>query len=313
MSVPVGHALDPDSLEANRGGALTPKQRAWVGKVERAWWKNELVGAAIFAVIGVLILTSSGGNYPAVERLAVGLGFLAVAAFFLFRSIPGTNPLARDERSGKVETVEGPFGKHSFSSPSRRGSQTTYYFDIGERHFEVGYETYKAAPDHGMMRLYVLPDSHKVVNFERLPDAPLPEGVLDSPAQAISAVAEGLRSHDQAARLQAMATMEAMKEATLAPAAPPPADQRDPRPLAEAIVGTWHLGPMSWTFAADGTATGTMPNGRSQQGRWSIDGDGKLRMTGLGAEQDAEAWVAGDTLTVSLGGRAMSFQRAAAG
>ncbi len=315
MSVPVGQALDPDSLATNRGGTLTPKQRAWVGRAERAWWKNELVGAAIFAIIGVLILTSSGGSYPAVERLAVGLGFLAVAAFFLFRSIPGPNALARDERASKVEAVEGPFGKHSVAGRSHGsgGSHTTYYLDIGERHFEVGYATYEQAPDHGMMRLYVLPDSHKVVNFERLPDAPLPEGALDSPGQAVSAIAADLRSHDQATRLQAMATMEAMKDATLAPAAPPPADQRDPRPLAEAIVGTWHLGPMAWTFAADGTATGTMPNGRSQQGRWSIDGDGKLRMTGLGAEQDAQAWVAGDTLTVSLGGRAMSFQRAAAG
>lgn len=315
MSVPVGQALDPDSLEANRGGGLTPKQRAWVGRVERAWWKNELVGAGIFAIIGVLILTSSGGNYPAAVRLAVGLGFLAIAAFFLFRSIPGTNALARDERAAKVEAVEGPFGKHSVHSPSRgsQGSHPFYYFDIGEQHFEVGYQTYEAAPDHGMMRLYVLPDSHKVVNFERLPDAPLPEGALDSPAQAVSAVAAGLRSHDQATRLQAMATMEAMKDATFAPAAPPPADQRDARPLAEAIVGTWHLGPMAWTFAADGTATGAMPGGGTQQGRWSIDPDGKLRMTGLGGEQDAEAWVAGDTLTVSLRGRAMNLQRAAAG
>jgi hypothetical protein len=163
------------------------------------------------------------------------------------------------------------------------------------------------------MRLFVLPDSHEVVNFERLPDAPLPEGALDAPGQAISAIAADLRSHDQATRLQARATMEAMKDATIAPATPPPADQRDPRPLAEAIVGTWHLGPMAWTFAPDGTATGAMPSGHTEQGRWSVDGDGKLRMTGLGGEQDAEAWVAGDTLTVSLGSRAMHLQRSAAG
>lgn len=315
MSVPVGHALDADSLEANRSGKLTPAQRAMVGRQERAWWKNELVGAVMAGIVGVLILTSSGGNYPAVERLAVGLGFLAVAAFFLFRSIPGTNALARDERTGKVEVVEGPFGKHSVSSSSHSrsgGTSTICYFDIGERHFEVSSATYDKAPGAGVMRLFVLPGSHEVVNFERLPDAPLPEGSLDSPAQAVSGIAADLRSHDQATRLQARATMEAMKDATFAPAAPPPADQRDARPLAEAIVGTWHLGPMAWTFAPDGTATGAMPDGKSEQGHWSVDGDGKLRMTGLGGEQDAEAWVAGDTLTVSLRGRAMHLQRAAA-
>jgi hypothetical protein len=314
MSVSVGQALVPDALEANRGGTLTPGQRTLVGRQERAWWKNELLGVLAFGVIGVLILTSSGGNYPAVERLAVGLGFLAIAAFFLVRSIPGTNALARDERAGKVEAVEGPFGKHSSSGVAGRGGQHSwYYLDIGEQHFEVSYATYQAAPDHGMMRLYVLPGSHKVVNFERLPDAPLPEGALDAPAQAVSAIAADLRSRDQATRLQAMATMEAMKDATVGPAAPPPADQRDARPLAEAIVGTWHLGPMAWTFAPDGTATGAMPNGRTEQGRWSVDGDGKLRMSGLGGEEDAEAWVAGDILTVSLRGRAMNLQRAAAG
>jgi hypothetical protein len=313
MNVSVGQALVPEALEANRGGTLTPAQRAMVGRQERAWWKNELVGAGIFAVIGVLILTSSAGHYPAVVRLAVGLGSFAIAAFFLLRSIPGTNALARDERSGKVEAVEGPFGKRSFSHTYRGRSSTVLRFYIGERSFVVGRAMYDAAPDRGMMRLFVLPDSHEIVNFERLPDAPLPEGALDSPAEAISAVAAGMRSHDQTARLQAMATMEAMKDATLAPAAPPPADQRDPRPLAEAIVGTWHLGPMAWTFAPDGTATGAMPNGRMEQGRWSVDGDGKLRMSGLGGEEDAEAWVAGDILTVSLRGRAMNLQRAAAG
>jgi hypothetical protein len=312
MSLSVGDALDPESLEANRGGSLTPQQKAWVGRRERAWWKNELVGAAIFAVIGVLILTSSGGDYPTAVRMLVGLGALAIAAFFLYRSIPGTNALARDERAGRVVPVEGPFGKHSYSGTEGGHSTTTYYFDIGERHFEVGHAFYEKAPGSGMMRLYVLPDSHTVVNLERLPDAPLPEGALASPAQAASTFGAGLRSHDQATRLQAMATMEAMKDATVVAAAPPPADQRDHRPLAEAIVGTWHLGPMSWTFAADGTATGTLPNGRAGQGRWSVDGDGKLRMSGLGGEEDAEAWIVGDTLTVSFRGHAMSLQRAAA-
>jgi hypothetical protein len=37
--------------------------------------------------------------------------------------------------------------------------------------------TYDAAPDAGVVRLYYLPRSRRVVNLERLPNAPLPDVV----------------------------------------------------------------------------------------------------------------------------------------
>lgn len=306
--------LDPDAIETNRKGAMTKAQRDWAGVSAGAQRRNLLTGAVVAAVIGGLVLSSSGGKTPEVERLAFGAGALVIAAVLLVWGVVGTSAIARDRSAGRVETVEGPFGKHTYDTHGTRGADMTHYvFELGEQHFEVGSATYHAAPDHGMMRLYVLPDSHKVVNFEQLPDAPLPPGALDDPAQAVSSLVGGFRSHDQATRLGAMATMAAMEHAVVGPATPPPPEQRDPRPLAEAIVGTWRLGPLSWSFAADGTANGVLPGGHATQGRWSVGADGNLHVAGIEGAQDVAAWVVGDTLTVSLDGRSLNLQRASAG
>jgi hypothetical protein len=103
--------------------------------------------------------------------------------------------------------------------------------------------------------------------------------------------------------------MEALKDAMLPPATPPPADRRDPRPLAEAIVGTWHWGLMRITFGADGGASATLPTGRSQSGRWSIGADGKLHVAEMGQDIATDAWVDGDTLTVVEDGQAIACRR----
>ncbi len=309
-----GQMADPfpaDALEVNRDGRLTDAQRTLWTRAERAWRKNELVGVLVFAAIGVVLLTASGPASATTTRLLAGVGALVVAGFFVYRSMPGVDPLEQDLRNGRVESVEGALGKRTHTTTVRGSTSASYYFDVAGRSFEVWSAAYRAAPEAGIVRVFFLPRSHKVVNLERLADRPLPAGALDSPMPAVATLATALGSHDPTQRAEAMATFEAMKDAMEQRATPPPADQRDQRPLAEAIVGTWHYGPMSWSFAADGTATGTLPNGRTQQGRWSVGTDGKLKMTGLGAEQDADAWIAGDTLTVVFGGRATDFQRAA--
>jgi hypothetical protein len=92
-------------------------------------------------------------------------------------------------------------------------------------------------------------------------------------------------------------------------AVPPPSDQRDPRPLAVAIVGSWTNTFMSIAFAPDGTVTQTMPNGRQRSGHWSVDAQGHLHADALGHDEAGDAWVAGDTLTVSAQGMALTFTR----
>jgi hypothetical protein len=54
------------------------------------------------------------------------------------------------------------------------------------------------------------------------------------------------------------------------PATPPAAADRDPRPLAQAILGKWQMGPMSMTFMPDGTMVATFMGGQQRQGHWSV-------------------------------------------
>jgi len=153
------------------------------------------------------------------------------------------------------------------------------------------------------------------VNMERMPDRPLPAGALASPAEAIRAAVTAARSGDSVAAAEAMAEMAAMKTAMHVDAAvsatPPPPDQRDPRPLAEAILGSWQTGPITMAFLADGTMVTTLPGGRQQRGSWSVGPDGRLQANATGRPQTLDAWVAGDMLTISENGRALAYRRAA--
>jgi hypothetical protein len=94
-----------------------------------------------------------------------------------------------------------------------------------------------------------------------------------------------------------------------ADATPPPSDQLDARPLAQAIIGTWTNPMMTVSFAADGTGTQTTMNGSPTTGRWSVDAQGQLHAELMGQDQTAAAWIAGDTLTISIGTMALAFQR----
>jgi hypothetical protein len=91
---------------------------------------------------------------------------------------------------------------------------------------------------------------------------------------------------------------------------PPPApDQRDQRPLAQAIVGTWAAGPFRVTFEPDGTVHALL-GGREQRGHWSVDGSGRLHADALGHRDEAgDAWVAGDALTISADGQGITLHR----
>ena len=306
-------------LESNRAGRLTPDQRKGFSSLERGLRKDRVFFGVILAVIGALVLTSNGGTVSALERTAFGAAFGAAAVFSLLYGLFITDSLTRDLRSGAVQNAEGAIGKHTYSSPGRSGSITTHFLEVGGRNWEVGSGTYDAAPDAGWVRLYYLPRSHKVVNLERLPDHAVPNVLADPPAaaaQMIGSLAAAFHSHDREAMNEARAEAAAMTHSVdaqlTAAAVPPPADQRASAPLAQAIVGTWAMGPVQMTFMPDGSMAATLPGGRQQRGSWSIGPDGKLHFSAAGMDQATEAWIAGDTLTIAEDGRGMPFHRVAA-
>jgi len=276
-----------------------------------------LTGAVLAAVIGVLLATATGPAPNAAERPLAAAAFFAGALVCLFLALR-PNPEAADASGGRVETVEGAIGKRHYYSSGGNSSVGTYLLELGEKRYEVGSAVYDAAPDAGWARLYLTPRTHKVVNFERLPDRVVPDVATVTPAAVLSQLGTAFRSHDQQSRNEARAEMEAMGHSlrtqmsvTDAPATPPAASERDPRPLAQAILGKWQMGAMSVTFMPDGTMVANLMGGQQRQGRWSIGADGKLHADATGSGGAADAWIAGDTLTISQEDGAAAFHRAA--
>ena len=303
-------------IEANRAGRLSDNQRRYLKSDARSFSRGMLSGALVAVVIGALIATSNGPTPNAWTRPGLAAAFFAGAFVCLFLAVR-PNPEAGDASSGRVEAVEGAIGKRSFSTSSRSSSSTTYLLEVGEKRYKVGGAEYKAAPDAGWVRLYLTPRSHKVVNFERLPDQLVPDVASVPPAAMLGQLGKAIFSRDQETRNETRAEMEAMGNslkagmmATKEAATPPPAADRDPRPLAQAILGKWQMGPMSVTFMPDGTMVATFLGGRQRQGRWSVGADGKLHADATGSSGAADAWIAGDTLTISQEGGSAAFHRA---
>jgi hypothetical protein len=234
---------------------------------------------------------------------------LAIAAVLVVRAILGSDALTRDVRHAQVQLVEGAIGKRRFGS-SGGPLATSYFLDVGDRSFNVGRDTYQAAPDAGIVRLYFLPRSRKVVNLERLPNAPLPNA--STSGDVLQSLADAMRSPSRQRVNEAHAGIAAVGDAlesTFAQmSAAATSDVRDPRPLGEVIVGTWSSGLMTVTFSAGGQVTIQML-GTKRAGHWSIDSAGRLRADITGKLETTDARVAGNQLTIAAGGADLTLTR----
>ena len=315
MTQTMQDAYSAADIEANRSGRLSDNQRRNLRAAARSFSRSMLSGALLMVVIGALVATSNGPAPNAWARPAAAAGFFLAAVLCLFLSVR-PNSEAGDASSGRVETVEGAIGKKQFSTRGRNSTITTYFLEIGESRYEVGRAVYDAAPDVGWARLYLTPRSHEVVNFERLPDRVVPDVASVTPTAILGQLGRAIFSHDQETRNETRAEMEAMGRSIKAqmattdtPATPPTAAERDPRPLTQSILGTWKMGPMSVTFMPDGTMVATFLGGQQRQGRWSVSADGKLHADATGSSGAADAWIAGNTLTISQASGSAAFQR----
>ena len=304
-----------EALDSNREGQLGDELRKRFRRLE---WRGRLnrLGAALIslALAAVVIWQGRTDTYAPVYYLVAAV-FCVAAAGLVYLGLVYNDPLALDLRAGKVEMVEGAIGKHARIVSGGRDSTNNFYLELAGRSFDVDPDGYRAAPDAGWVRAYVLPLSHRVANLEQLPDKPVDDGLSSSGARAMATarLTQAIRAGDLAALNEARAEIAAMTDAMKAELTttivPPPPDERDPRPLAEAILGTWKMGPASLTFRSDGSLVATMPGGRSQAGTWSVDRNGKLLSSATGDKVGAEAWIAGDELTISDGDRGLVFRR----
>jgi hypothetical protein len=310
-----GDPFPQTDLDENRGGHLSDSQRTRLQGLARAGRKDEFILAAVSGAIAVFLLAAAPPSFSVLLRLAGGAGLIVVAALLFYRAVTASDSLTKDLRSGRVERLEGAIGKDSREQEREHSRVTLYYLEVAGQRFEVDETTYRAAPEAGIVALYILPRSHVILNLERLPDRPLPAGATASPALAIGDAITALTSGDSAKSAEARAQLEAignaMRPERSAAATPPPASERDPRPLAEAILGTWQTGPMSMTFMPDGSMMVSLPGGHQRPGRWSVGSDGRLHANASGRDGATDAWVAGNALTISENGQGIVYRRPA--
>jgi hypothetical protein len=81
-----------------------------------------------------------------------------------------------------------------------------------------------------------------------------------------------------------------------------------PRPLAEAIIGSWRNNFAKATFTSDGRVTASVM-GRHSTGEWSIDAQGRLHAEIAGRAEVAQASVNGDELRITVTGRLVTLSR----
>ncbi len=310
-------ALFPDALDTNRAGRLTDVQRDRLRGMSRGTRKGELQLAGVLAVIGLLVWFAAGPARYATVKPLLGIAFLILAGALVVRALLGADSLTNDLRSGRVESVEGSVSRWSESTHSRNATSHSYYVQVAGVRVVTARDTYDQVPDAGVVRMYYLPHSKHLVNLERLADRPLPEAALAGPQTALHDVKDMLvgsltgnvtRSADAKAELQAIA--DALTGGTGTGLTPPSTAAPDPRPLAEAIVGRWSNPLVSVTFAPDGSVSATLPGGVERSGRWSVDASGKLSVDVTGRQEAGDAAIAGDQLTISMGGEGLRLHRA---
>jgi len=182
-----------DALEKNRSGQLAESQYNSLRGQSKDSRRSSLTIALGAAVIGLLVWFAPGPASAAATKPLAGIVLLLVAAFFFVRGMSGGDPVTRDLRSGYVESIEGAIAKQRIV-PQERTATSSYYFHVEGKRLEVNRAQFDWAPGAGHVRLFFLPNSKRVVNFERLPDPAVPVG--QSRPDAIKAALSGMHPHE---------------------------------------------------------------------------------------------------------------------
>ena len=330
------------ALAANRSGRLTPDQTALYREEAASDRRNLLVAGLVIAALGTAVVFGSiTGRITSgrLESLAIGAAFLAVgAAVAWFGGIRGSRAKAAAAGAGRVASVDGPvrrerrdrrndaFGDSGHISP---GNEYAYDLLVGDRSFSVSRDQWDAAPEDGVVRVYLLGESDRIVNLERIADAPPPQvpglvrGALElatsSPdparaeearamlrqADAMSAVA-GVLSGAQVAGLSSAHAGAATREPAVGAAAEDPSGA-PAVPLEQAILGTWQsdLAGMGYVFRADGSASASSARHGAREQRWSIAGPGAIRVH----DSTVQVAVDGNVLSPGEPPRSLTFHR----
>jgi hypothetical protein len=111
MTVNAPSPYPADALEANRRGELSSTQIKNLRNFAGSRRKGGLQFAAVLVAIGVLVGFFASPTASHTARVLIPLICFAIAGFLIVRYLGGADPIVRDLRAGKVESVQGAIGK----------------------------------------------------------------------------------------------------------------------------------------------------------------------------------------------------------
>jgi hypothetical protein len=316
------------ALDANRSGRLTPDQSAFYREEAASDRKNLLIAGLVIAGLGAAVVFGAlTGRIPGgrLESLLIGAALLTVGAVVaFFGGIRGSQAKAAAVDAGRVTSLEGPIRRDrrdrreglfgDDSSHISPGNEYEYYLLVGDRSFSVSAVQWEAAPEDGVVRVYLLGVSDRIVNLERIGDAPPPQvpslvraalqGAAESSAPDRAAEARALLHRADA--LTGGAVLRNAPAGIAATMSGPPSGA-PAIPLEQAILGTWRsdLAGITYEFRADGSATANSPGHGAREQRWSLASPGTIHL------DDATLHAAVDGASLSLGepSRFLTFNR----
>jgi len=327
------------ALEANRSGRLTPDQVALYRQEAASDRNNLLIAGPVIALLGAAVVFGAlTGRIPGgrLESFLVGAALLAVGVFVTyFVGIRGSRAKAAAVEAGRVTPLEGPIRRErqdrrdgpfgDDSSHISPGNEYEYFLVVGDRRFSVPREQWEAAPEDGIVRVYLLGDSLRIVNLEKTAEAPPPQ--VPGFVRAALEQAAGSADPEKAAQARAMllqadamtgvAAANAPAGASAAAASDAPAGASAAAsggpapapaiPLEQAILGTWRsdLAGVTYEFRADGSAIASSPRHGSAEQHWSPAGPDTIRL----ADATLHASVAGDDLALGEPPQSLTFRR----
>ena len=316
------------ALDANRSGRLTPDQSALYRGEAASDRKNLLLAGVVVAGLGAVVVFGAltgraPGSRP--ESLLVGAALLAVGAVVaFFGGIRGSQAKAAAVDAGRVTSLEGPIRRDrrdrrdglfgDDSSHISPGNEYEYNLVVGDRSFSVPTEQWEAAPEDGVVRVYLLGDSDRIVNLERIADAPPPQ--VPGFVRAALELASRSPNPDRAAEARAfLGQADMLMGAAAATGAPvgaagamPGATPAPPAvPLEQAILGSWRsdLAGITYEFRADGSAIASSARHGAREQRWSLAEPGTIHLD----DATLHATIDGDDLSLGEPPRFLTFHR----
>lgn len=151
--------LEPDDLDANRQGEITPRQQERV----RGQMRSAMLGVgclSLLAVIPALVLAALAQS-PLVWVI-VGGGFILLA--FRYRTTlqeigSRRQAIETDLAAGQAAAVEGQLQK-------KQTGRASYYLGVDDQFFLVPRQVYETAPEDAPAVIYHLPQSRHLLSVE---------------------------------------------------------------------------------------------------------------------------------------------------